>query len=166
MPTIHGRATGAADRTIPVIRVMDVNGELRAKSLMRKTPLRCSRAGAATAASCLPGNVKTVGMTIWRSEADGTGLRRITEGNGINSPSAHRMENPFLRGSNGRFCVHEGSQSMAARRNGFPGIRGPAGYDIARDGKMAVLGTYDFKAQKPNISLVLLIPENLAHLRV
>jgi Tol biopolymer transport system component len=28
------------------------------------------------------------------------------------------------------------------------------GYDIARDGKMAVLGTYDFKAQKPNFTLV------------
>ena len=28
------------------------------------------------------------------------------------------------------------------------------GYDISRDGKTAVLGTYDFKAQKPNISLV------------
>jgi Tol biopolymer transport system component len=29
-----------------------------------------------------------------------------------------------------------------------------AGYDIARDGKMAVLGSYDFKSQRPNISLV------------
>ena len=29
-----------------------------------------------------------------------------------------------------------------------------SGYDIARDGKTIVLGTYDFKAQRPNISLV------------
>jgi len=29
-----------------------------------------------------------------------------------------------------------------------------AAFDIARDGKTAVLGTYDFKAQKPNITLV------------
>jgi len=28
------------------------------------------------------------------------------------------------------------------------------GYDISRDGKTAVLGTYDFKAQRPNMALV------------
>jgi Tol biopolymer transport system component len=29
-----------------------------------------------------------------------------------------------------------------------------ANFDISHDGKLAVLGTYDFKAQRPNISLV------------
>jgi Tol biopolymer transport system component len=28
-----------------------------------------------------------------------------------------------------------------------------SGFDISRDGKTAVLGTYDFKAQRPNLSL-------------
>ena len=33
-----------------------------------------------------------------------------------------------------------------------------AGFDVARDGKTLVLGTYDFKAQRPTIPRFLLIP--------
>ena len=36
---------------------------------------------------------------------------------------------------------------------GKPAAEGRAGFDVTRDGKTAVLGTYDFKLRRPNIAL-------------
>jgi Tol biopolymer transport system component len=99
--------------------------------------------------------MKTQGVSIWRSDADGTGLRRVTEGKRDLSPMCSPdgktvfyldtaafayMKVPIDGGKAERF-----SSAFAATAEG---------YDISRDGKIAVLGTYDFKAQKPNIALV------------
>ena len=42
-----------------------------------------------------------------------------------------------------------------------PAAEGRAGFDVTRDGKTAVLGTYDFKLRRPNIALFSLEPGQL-----
>jgi len=98
--------------------------------------------------------MKPPSMSIWRSETDGGGLRRLTQGRSdifpmcspdgkmlyyVDSAASAYMRVPIDGGTPERFS-NEFSEG--------------AGYDITRDGKMAVLGTYDFKAQKPNMTLV------------
>jgi len=101
------------------------------------------------------GTLNSLSVNIWRSEGDGSGVRRLTEGRRdlyprcspdgktvfyVDSTTDAYMKVPIDGGKPERFTK---------------GICGDKlGYDIARDGKTIVLGTYDFKAQRPNISLV------------
>ena len=101
------------------------------------------------------GTMKTMSLNIWRSEADGTGLRQLTSGKNDQSP----MCSPD--GKTVFFVNMSANAYMKVPINGGEAKRLAPGfaefntaYDIARDGKTAALGTYDFKAQRPNISLV------------
>jgi eukaryotic-like serine/threonine-protein kinase len=140
----------------PSIRVMDANGEIKGEianendsSAMQ--PNGCSDGHIVFAR----GMMKTQSVSIWRSEADGTGLRRITEGKRdlfptcspdgktvfyVDTTTTAYMKVPIDGGKPERI-----SSEYAATAEG---------YDIARDGKTAVMGTYDFKAQKPDVALV------------
>jgi eukaryotic-like serine/threonine-protein kinase len=101
------------------------------------------------------GNMKTFSLNIWRSEADGTGLRPLTNGTNdqfpmcspdgktvffVNMAANAYMKVPIDGGEAQRLAP------VFSETNGS--------YDINRDGKTAALGTYDFKVQRPNISLV------------
>jgi len=101
------------------------------------------------------GAMKTFALNIWRSEADGTGLRKLTNGKNdqypmcspdgktvffVNMATNAYMKVPIDGGEAQRLAP------VFSETNGS--------YDVARDGKTAALGTYDFKAQRPNISLV------------
>ncbi len=101
------------------------------------------------------GLMKTLSVSIWRSEADGSGLLRLTDGRGDQYP----MCSPDAKSV---FYV-----DMATRAYMKVPIDGgkperifkdlaefQGGFDIARDGKTIALGTYDFKSQKPTFSLV------------
>jgi serine/threonine protein kinase len=140
----------------PSIRVLDANGEIRGEIANEKDstamePNGCSDGHIVFAR----GMMKTLAIGIWRSEADGTGLRRITEGKRdqfpmcspdgktvfyVDTTAAAFMKVPIDGGKPERVSTLYAANSE--------------GYDIARDGKTAVLGTYDFKNQKPSISLV------------
>ncbi len=140
----------------PSIRVMDADGAIKGEIANEKD------SGAMQPSGCNDGHVffargmiKPLGVSIWRSEADGTGLRRITEGKGdmlpMCSPDAKevfyvdRVAAAYMK-----VPVDGGKPERI-----FSGYAANAeGYDISRDGKTAVLGTYDFKSQKPNITLV------------
>ena len=99
--------------------------------------------------------LKTLTVNIWRSEGDGSAVRRLTEGRGdlnprcspdgktvfyVDNTTSAYMKVPVDGGKPERFSKEYAETT--------------SGYDIARDGKTMVLGTYDFKAQRPNISLV------------
>jgi len=101
------------------------------------------------------GTLKPLSLNIWRSEGDGSGVRRLTEGRRdlypqcspdgktvfyIDSTTSAYMKVPVDGGNPERFSKEYAEVN--------------SGYDIASNGKTAVLGTYDFKAQRPNISLV------------
>ena len=138
------------------IHIIEPNGEPKGEIGVEK------RAFSAQAQSCPDGTVvlargtlKTSGMSIWRSAADGSGLQPLSEGKRdmfptcspdrktvfyIDLVSIAFMKMPLAGGKAERFS------------SGFPEMQ--SGYDVAPDGKTVALGTYDFKAQKPNISLV------------
>jgi eukaryotic-like serine/threonine-protein kinase len=140
----------------PSVRVMDANGEIKGEIANEKNSTAMQPSGCSDGRVVFArGMMKTLGISIWRSEADGTGLRRITEGKRdlfpmcspdgktvfyIDSAAAAFMKVPIDGGKPERV-----STMYAANAEG---------HDIGRDGKTAVLGTYDFKGQKPSISLV------------
>jgi Tol biopolymer transport system component len=157
VPTISWASDGhLLAEQYPSVRVMNASGEIKGEIASEKDSAAMQPNG------CSDGHVvfargmkKTMGISIWRGEADGTGLRRITEGKRdmfpmcspdgktlfyIDTAAAAYMKVPIDGGKPERV-----STLYAANGEGF---------DIARDGKTAVLGTYDFKTQKPNISLV------------
>jgi eukaryotic-like serine/threonine-protein kinase len=138
------------------IRKISANGELKGEIASEKdsAPLQpngCSDGHLVFAR----GMSKTLAVNIWRSEADGTGLLRLTEGKRdmfpMCSPDGKTvfyvdMTVPAYM----KVSVDGGPPERVAK--GSAEFNG--GFDIARDGKTAVLSIYDFKAQRPTISLV------------
>jgi len=140
----------------PSIRVMDANGEVKAEIASEKDsgamqPFGCSDGHVVFAR----GMMKTLGISIWRSEADGTGLRRISEGKRdllpMCSPDGKTV---FYIDTAAQVYMKVPIDGGKAERVSTLYAANAEGYDIAHDGKTAVLGTYDFKTQKPSISLV------------
>jgi serine/threonine protein kinase/dipeptidyl aminopeptidase/acylaminoacyl peptidase len=138
------------------IREISVLGELKREIASEKD------SAAMQPGSCIDGRVvfarrmmKSLSVNIWRSEADGTGLRRLTEGKTdmfpMCSPDGKTvfymdMTVPAYM----KVSVDGGQRERVTKE--FAEFN--AGFDIARDGKTGVLGTYDFKAQRPTMSLV------------
>lgn len=103
----------------------------------------------------IAGTAKTMSLNIWRSEADGTGLRQLTNGKNDEFPMCSPDgKTVFFLSMTANAYMKVPIDGGAAKRLApvFADFNGA--YDIARDGKTAALGTYDFKAQRPNISLV------------
>jgi eukaryotic-like serine/threonine-protein kinase len=98
--------------------------------------------------------LKTHSVSIWRSDADGTGLRQLTEGKTDQYPSCSPdAKTVYYMDSTSRLYMKvpiDGGKP-APVVSVLAEFRG--GLDVARDGKTIVLGTYDFKAQRPTISL-------------
>jgi eukaryotic-like serine/threonine-protein kinase len=101
------------------------------------------------------GKLKTFSLTVWRSEADGTGLRQLTDGKNdrypVCSPDSKMVY--YVEDSANRYMKvpidggkPEPISNVVGERRG--------GIDIARDGKTMVIGTYDFKLQRPAIAVV------------
>ncbi|HWW14773.1 MAG TPA: protein kinase, partial [Candidatus Dormibacteraeota bacterium] len=157
VPTISWASDGhLLAEQYPSVRVMNTSGEIKGEIASEKDsaalqPNGCSDGHVVFAR----GMMKTLGMSIWRSDADGTGLRRITEGKRdlfpTCSPDAKTVF--YIDAAAGAYMkvpIDGGKPERVSTL--YPA--NAEGDDIARDGKTAVLGTYDFKAQKPNISLV------------
>ena len=138
------------------IRVINSSGGLKAEVAQEK------ESGSLQPYGCGDGHIvfarvtsTNLSVNIWRSEGDGSGVRRLTEGRGdlyplcspdgktvfyVDNTTSAYMKVPIDGGKPERFSKEYAETT--------------SGYDIARDGKTMVLGTYDFKAQRPNISLV------------
>jgi len=157
VPTIAWASDGhLLAEQYPSVRVMDASGEIKGEIASEKDssamqPNGCSDGHVVFAR----GMMKTLGISIWRSEADGTGLRRITEGKRdmfpMCSPDGKTV---FYVDTAAAFYMKVPIDGGKAERVSTMYAATAEGYDIARDGKTAVLGTYDFKTQKPSISLV------------
>ncbi len=101
------------------------------------------------------GALNPLSINIWRTEADGTGLRSLTQGRRDLSPACSpdgktvfyldQAKNSFMK------VPIDGGQP---ERVGQVLAESGGSFDIARDGKTAALGSYDFKAQRPTIALV------------
>jgi serine/threonine protein kinase len=94
-------------------------------------------------------------QNIWRSEADGTGLRQLTNGKNDQFPMCSPDgKTVFFVNIAANAYMKVPIDGGEAKRLAWDFAEINGSYDIARDGKTAALGTYDFKAQRPNISLV------------
>jgi len=140
----------------PSIRVLDANGGIKGELANEKDSAAMQPDGCSDGHVVFSrGTMQTLGVSVWRSEADGAGLRRITEGKRdmfpicspdgktvfyVDTVAAAYMKVPIDGGKPERISTEYAENA--------------GGYDIARDGKTAALGTYDFKAQRPNITLV------------
>ena len=138
------------------IREISPNGELKGEIASEKEsaamqPNGCSDGHLVFARRML----KTHSVNIWRSEADGTGLHRLTEGKRdmfpMCSPDAKTVFYMDMTVPAYMKVSIDGGQPERVTKD-FAEFN--AGFDVARDGKTVVLGTYDFKAQRPRISLV------------
>ena len=138
------------------IREISPNGELKGEIASEKEsaamqPNGCSDGHLVFARRML----KTLSVNIWRSEADGTGLHRLTEGKRdmfpMCSPDAKTVFYMDMTVPAYMKVSIDGGQPERVTKD-FAEFN--AGFDVARDGKTVVLGTYDFKAQRPTISLV------------
>ncbi len=101
------------------------------------------------------GTMKVISLNIWRSEADGTGLRRLTNGTNDQYPMCSPDgKTVFFVNLTANAFMEVPIDGGEARRLAPVFADTSGAYDIARDGKTAALETYDFKVQRPNISLV------------
>ncbi|MGC1435217.1 MAG: protein kinase [Terriglobales bacterium] len=105
---------------------------------------------------------KTGTRNLWVSAADGSGLRQLTTGKfddlGACSPDGKWV---FYFGGRDRTYMKVPLTGGKPEPWVSPAAEGRAGFDVTRDGKTAVLGTYDFKLRRPNIALFSLEPGQL-----
>lgn len=140
------------------VRVIDTDGGVKSELAPG------ADAGALQPRGCGDGSVvftravpKTMTMNIWRSNPDGTGLTHVSDGKNDEfaacSPDGKTVFYIDF-GTRTLMKVPPGGKPEAVLGNVKEPAEVQAGFAIARDGNTAVFGTYDFKAQKPNISLI------------
>ena len=138
------------------IHIIDANGEPKGEIGIEK------KAFSTQAQSCPDGTVvlargteKTAGMSIWRSAADGSGLQPLSEGKRDMLPTCSPDGKTVFYLDMYTFAFMKIPLAGGKAERLSPAVSEmPSGYDVAPDGKTVALGTYDFKAQKPNISVV------------
>ncbi|HVO80589.1 MAG TPA: protein kinase [Terriglobales bacterium] len=101
------------------------------------------------------GDVKALTLNIWSSQADGTDLRQLSQGrddeNAACSPDAKWV---FYVVRPTRTLMKVPINGGTPQRVTSTFVEFGGHFDFAPDGRTLVLGTYDFKAQRPNISLL------------
>jgi len=141
---------------LPVIRFVNVDGAVKGGITPENSSATFNSQG------CSDGHVvftqavmKAMALNIWRSEADGTGLRKLTNGKNDQFPKCSPDgKTVFFVDLAANAYMKVPIDGGEAQRLAPVFSETNGSYDIARDGKTAALGTYDFKAQRPNISLV------------
>jgi len=97
----------------------------------------------------------SISRNLWRVDADGTGLQQISQGEDDDRPACS---------PDGKWVLYVDGTTQALmkvpldggqqqRIGGVP-VEFTGGIDFSRDGKALLVSTYDFKARKPDISLV------------
>jgi serine/threonine protein kinase len=137
------------------IREISPNGELKGEIASEKDSAAMQPNGCTAGHLVFARLLKTLSVNIWRSEADGTGLHRLTEGKRdmfpMCSPDGKTVFYIDITVPAYMKVSIDGGQPERVTKD-FADF--DSGFDVARDGKTVVLGIYDFKAQRPAISLV------------
>lgn len=141
---------------LPVIRFISPDGAVKGVITPEKDSAAFSPQGCSDGHVIFTrGTLKTMSLSVWRSEADGAGVRPVTNGKNDQLPMCSPDgKTVFFVDATADVYMKVPIDGGEPKRlaPGFAEVN--SAYDIARDGKTAVLGTYDFKAQRPNISLV------------
>jgi serine/threonine protein kinase/Tol biopolymer transport system component len=125
------------------------------------TPVATNKVALLSPQSCPDGHLvfsrgdpATASLRIWISDADGTGLRQLTNGrtdlNPVCSPDSKWI---YFADQQGRTFKKVPTAGGTAERwlDVEPETQGTSA--VSRDGKLAVLSTYDFKKQVPIMAL-------------
>ncbi len=140
----------------PAVRMIDTNGQVKGAIGVEKDSFSAQARGCNDGSIVFAhGRATSFGVSIWRSAADGTGLRPLTEGQRDMSPicSPDGKTVFYLDMANFVYMKTTMDGGKPVKISDEYGETN-SGYDLSPDGKMLALGTYDFKAQRPNISLV------------
>ena len=101
------------------------------------------------------GDVATLSRNIWRSEADGNGLRQLTTGknDGLPECSPDGKWVYYVFGASRALMkvpIDGGTPQLATKMT----LEFNGAFDFSPDGRTIVMGTYDFKLQRPTFSLI------------
>jgi len=103
------------------------------------------------------GEMKTLTLNIWRSDADGSGMRQISDSKtGITPACSPDGKTVYYLDFLHQRCMKLPIDGGKAEPVADILVETNGGFDLSQDGKTIALGTYDFKAQRPSISLVAL----------
>jgi serine/threonine protein kinase/dipeptidyl aminopeptidase/acylaminoacyl peptidase len=139
---------------LPVVRVLDSDGLVKAEIAEKNGAAMQPHGCGSGQVVYTSGSTKSASLSIWQGDVNGAGLHQVSSGKNdaypTCSPDGKTIFYIDMIGSS----YMKISPGVDKPEKIFPGIaETEAGYDIARDGKTALLGTYDFKAQRPNITL-------------
>jgi Tol biopolymer transport system component len=97
----------------------------------------------------------SIRKNLWRVDADGTGLQQISEGEDDDHPACS-PDGKWVLYVDGttRSLMKVPLDGGQSQRIGGVLVAISGGIDFSEDGKTLLVGTYDFKARKPDISLV------------
>jgi eukaryotic-like serine/threonine-protein kinase len=104
------------------------------------------------------GVLKTLAVSIWRSDANGGGLIPLSRGRGdafpMCSPDGKTVY--YVDGVNFYFMKVSINGDQHPQKAANVMVSYNTAFDISPDGKIVALGTYDYQEQKPNISFIAL----------
>jgi serine/threonine protein kinase/Tol biopolymer transport system component len=100
------------------------------------------------------GELKTMSRTIWSSEADGTGLRQLSPGPDSENPACSPDSKWVYYVDENRTLMKVSIAGGKPEAVSHAMVETTGSYDFSPDGKTMVLGTYDFKVQRPTVSLI------------
>jgi serine/threonine protein kinase/Tol biopolymer transport system component len=101
------------------------------------------------------GSDQTATQELWRSAADGSAVTRITQGKFDYAPVCS-PDGKWIYYINGMHRRFERVSRDGGATEAIPGIFAEvnARMDVSPDGRTLAMGTYDFKQQRPNITLI------------
>jgi eukaryotic-like serine/threonine-protein kinase len=140
---------------LPVVRVLDSDGSVKAEIAEKNGAAMQPHGCGSGQVVYTRGSTKSTSLTIWQGDVNGAGLHQVSGGKNDEyatcSPDGKTIFYIDMIGST-YMKISPGVDKPEKILHGTAETE--AGYDIARDGKTALLGTYDFKAQRPNITLL------------
>ena len=149
--TADGRILAEQDSTI---KVMGLDGTGNSLPAEKDTSIQNPRGCGDGLVVFTRAIAKTGTRNIWVSAVDGTGRRQLTTGNyddrAVCSPDRKWVFFVNVTGFAYMKVPLSGGKPEPWLK---PSAESRAGFDVTRDGKMAVLGSYDFKVRKPTIFL-------------
>jgi eukaryotic-like serine/threonine-protein kinase len=147
------------------IRVFDLNGTQKTQIAAQADTAALFPSGCSDGHVVFTrGMVNAMAMNVWRSNADGTGLVQLTQGKRDMFPlctpdSKYVFYQDNAANTYMKIPIDGGKPVPVAKV--FAEFN--SGYDISPDGKIAVFGTYDFKSQRPNFTVVSLDSGEIVH---
>ncbi|HVI10614.1 MAG TPA: protein kinase, partial [Candidatus Binatia bacterium] len=139
---------------LPVVRILNDDGSAKGEVAAEKDGANIESHRCGEGLIFGRGSLLSNGLNIWYADGNGAGARQITQGKNdryaVCSPDGKTVF--YLDMVNDAYMKVGLDGGKAERLTSVFG-ESDARFDISPDGKLAALGTYDFKAQRPSITV-------------